>query len=266
MLRDVGGSNPCGAAVLVVEDDEAVTQVIATCLEDAGYAVTPAATAAQARALLQRGRPDLVLLDLELPDADGLVFCSHLLHRTGLPVIVCSASSTERDRIVCLDLGADDFIAKPFNVDELAARVRSVLRRTSGRGQHPTPSAASPTGHGAAPGPVATPPPATLQAGNLRIDHRRRAVTVGTAGVAVTPIEYRLLCVLVQHAGEVLTREELAAAVYGTDGAGAGQSAETHLRRLRAKLTRCTAAAPAIVAVRGFGYSLRADLPCRGAT
>jgi DNA-binding response OmpR family regulator len=230
--------------ILVVEDDPATSMTMADLLESSGYRVRHAATGAEARAMLHEETPDLIILDLMLPDADGLVLCADIKSRMEVPIIICSASNETRDRVLGLKLGADDFVSKPFDIGELEARIEAVLRRTG-------------TSHPVEP---AQPARATEQQriGDLLIDHNRRRVTMANRPLQLTPTEYRLLRTLAAHADDVVTREELAQQVWGYQDASSGRTIDVHIRRLRAKLGTGPNT-PAIVSVRGFGYKLISD-------
>src|ERR1700716_2572498 len=165
---------------MLVEDDHAVAQTLTDALESSGYRVWLAETGADAKTLLEQTRPDLIILDLMLPDVDGLVLCSGLKGIADIPIIICSATPQKRDAILGLKLGADDFIAKPFDIYELEARVEAVLRRTS---------------QTRASGP-SQPPPDHIGVGELIIDRPRRRVTRGGEPIQLTPTEYRLVSAL----------------------------------------------------------------------
>jgi DNA-binding response OmpR family regulator len=230
--------------ILVVDDDETVAEALADVLELAGYRVHHARTGAEARALLDDAHPRLIILDLILPDVDGLVLCTVLKAQAPVPILVCSATSRRRDAILSLKLGADDFVTKPFNADDLLARVEAILRRT--------PAARS-----------ATPPAPPLAAeelrlGSLLIENARRRVVLGDQQIPLTPTEYRLLAALAGRPDEILSRDELANQVWGYADASHGRTIDVHVRRLRVKLGQAGAntAAPTIVSVRGYGYKL----------
>jgi DNA-binding response OmpR family regulator len=224
---------------MLVEDDTAVAQTLTDALETSGYRVWLAETGADARTLLEQTRPDLVILDLMLPDVDGLVLCSGLKGIADVPIIICSATPQKRDAILGLKLGADDFVAKPFDIYELEARVEAVLRRTS---------------HQRTVEPAA--PPDHIRVGELIIDRSRRRVTLGAEPVQLTPTEYRLVSALASRPDEILSRDELATLVWGYQDASSGRTIDVHIRRLRVKLNSGPVPAPAIVAVRGFGYKM----------
>jgi len=233
------------AAVLLVEDDPAIALTLSDVLEGTGYSVRHATTGAEAKAMTDEIQPDLIILDLMLPDADGLVLCSDLKSRVDAPIVICSASNQTRDRVLGLKLGADDFISKPFDIDELEARIEAVLRRSRAQKTAEAPAA----------------PPAQLQerVGELAIDRGRRRVTLGGETLQLTPTEYRLLCALAAHPDEVLSREELAQQVWGYADASIGRAIDAHISRLRVKLNSGKVPAPPIVSVRGFGYKIVAE-------
>jgi two-component system, OmpR family, response regulator MtrA len=234
---------------MVVEDDHAIAQTLMDALESSGYRIWLAETGADARTLLEQSRPDLIILDLMLPDVDGLVLCSGLKAIADIPIIICSATQQKRDAILGLKLGADDFIAKPFDIYELEARVEAVLRRTTQtRVAEPPPS-----------------PPDHIRVGELIIDRSRRRVTIGGESIQLTPTEYRLVSALASRPDEILSRDELATLVWGYQDASSGRTIDVHIRRLRVKLTSGAIMAPAIVAVRGFGYKMAFEDAVNGA-
>jgi DNA-binding response OmpR family regulator len=231
---------PGATNIMLVEDDPAVARTLSDALESSSYRVWLAETGADAKTMLEQTRPDLIILDLMLPDIDGLVLCSGLKAIADVPIIICSGTPQKRDAILGLKLGADDFIAKPFDIYELEARVEAVLRRTT---HTPT---VEPT----------APPPEHIRAGELVIDRSRRRVSLGGEPIQLTPNEYRLASALANRPGEILSRDELATLVWGHQDASSGRTIHDHIRRLRVKLSSGPVAAPAIVAVRGFGYKM----------
>jgi two-component system, OmpR family, response regulator MtrA len=236
--------------IMLVEDDHAVAQTLTDALESSGYRVWLAETGADAKTLLEQTRPDLIILDLMLPDVDGLVLCSGLKAIADVPIVICSATPQKRDAILGLKLGADDFIAKPFDIYELEARVEAVLRRTS---QTRVSSEASPS------------PPDHIRVGELIIDRSRRRVTLGGEPIQLTPTEYRLVSALASRPDEILSRDDLATLVWGYQDASSGRTIDVHIRRLRVKLSQGPVPAPAIVAVRGFGYKMAVEDSANGA-
>lgn len=232
------------ASILVVEDDPPTVRMLMDALEDADYRVWHAVNGDEARAHLVQARPDLILLDLILPDIDGLVLCSVLKSVADVPIVICSASMRRSDPVLALKLGADDFIKKPFEIDDLLARIEAVLRRAG--------TDVSPPSH---PAPRST----ELRIGGLVVEPARRRAMLGGAQLVLTPTEFRLLAVLAAHAGSVLSRDLLAQEVWGYADASNGRTIDVHIRRLRVKLGSGAVPGPAILSVRGAGYRLTAD-------
>ena len=228
-------------SILLADDDPVVATMVKDLLELKGYTVWPAESGAEVEALLRENRPDLVILDLMLPDTNGLVLFFDIKACGDVPVIICSGTKRKEDAVLGLRLGADDFISKPFSPHELHARVEAVLRRRRARaGAEAMPSAGSDT------------------VGDLMIDRTRCRVTLGDREVLLTPTEYRLLCVLAGRPGEVVSKKELADAVWGYYDPDIGRTLEVHVRRLRAKLKSGAAPPPILETVRSFGYRLSA--------
>ena len=227
------------ASILLIEDDAAINAMLQELLEASGYRVWIAPSGADARALLDESRPDLVILDLMLPDVDGLVLCADLKAQLDVPIIICSATTRKRDAILGLRLGADDFIAKPFDIYDLEARIEAVLRRAA---QHQAVEPAAEPDH--------------YRVGDLVVDRSRRRVTLGPDELQLTPTEYRLLSTLASRPDEVFTRDELAQRVWGYQDASSGRAIDVHIRRLRVKLDSASVPPPPIISVRGFGYKL----------
>jgi DNA-binding response OmpR family regulator len=188
--------------------------------------------------MLEHMQPDLILLDLMLPDTDGLVLTTTLKGLTDAPIIICSGRTQQVDRVLGLKLGADDFVAKPFDLDELEARIEAVLRRASK--MHDTPAT----------------PADVIRVGDLTIAQARGTVTVAGQPVHLTPTEYRLLVALSTRPEEVLSRELLGQIVWGYQDVGTGHLIDVHIGRLRLKLRRAWEAGPVIVTVRGRGYTI----------
>jgi DNA-binding response OmpR family regulator len=231
------------ATIVLVEDDPAVAQTMADALDWSGYRVRHAATGWEAKAMVGSSTPDLIVLDLMLPDVDGLLLCSGLKQMAPTPIVICSATPQKRDAILGLKLGADDFIPKPFDIYELEARLAAVLRRSkSTRLEEPPPAATD-----------------QLRVGSLSIDRARRRVQVGPEQLALTPTEFRLLTTLAGRFDEAIRRKDLALKVWGYQEASDGRTIDVHVRRLRAKLASTSVPAPTIVTVRGLGYKLVLD-------
>lgn len=242
----MSGARPTRASILVVEDDPVVARLLLDSLEMADYRVWHAANGHEARVHTERTRPDLILLDLVLPDMDGLVLCSLLKSIAGVPIIICSASSRRSDPVLSLKLGADDFVRKPFEVEDLLARIEAVLRRA------PPQASATPVAQGQQ-------RPAELRVGELVVEPARRRVTLGGELLTLTPTEFRLLTVLTAHSESVLTRDQLAQEVWGYADASNGRTIDVHVRRLRVKLSGGPVPGPSIVSARGMGYRITAD-------
>ena len=228
--------------VLLVEDDPQAAETLTDVLELAGYLVWRAETASDAKALLAQRWPDLIILDLQLPDADGLVLCSSLRAMADVPIIICSGTVQQRDRTLALKLGADDFIGKPFDIYELQARVEAVMRRA-----HKLP--------------IQDATPADLSYGELTLSPARRRATLGSRELQLTPAEYRLLLTLMSQPDVVVPREDLAEKVLGSRDSAHGNALDAHIRRMRLKLAGGPSPAPQILAVRGFGYQLAPPEP-----
>jgi DNA-binding response OmpR family regulator len=229
--------------ILVVDDEPAVTDLLAYNLRKAHYDVLIAADGRTALRLARESAPDLVLLDLMLPEVDGLDVCRELRRASQVPIIMLTARGEEVDRVVGLELGADDYVVKPFSVRELMARVKAVLRRGA---------PAAPAGQAAPAAPLAGP-------GGLRLDVERREASVGEVQLDLSRLEFDLLHTLLAHAGRVLTREQLLEQVWGYDYPGDTRAVDSVVKRLRAKLRAGDPRADCIAAVRGVGYKLKGD-------
>jgi DNA-binding response OmpR family regulator len=216
-----------GVAV-VIEDDEAISGIVGTYLERAGFAVVGACTGEEGIEAVVRHEPRFVILDLGLPDVDGFELCRRLRDGRNVPILILTARDDELDRIIGLELGADDYLTKPFSPRELVARARAVLRRTE-------------PGTGG-----------VVELGELRIDLRRRAVAVAGAPIELRTLEFELLAELVRNAGHVVKRDRLLERVWGLSFAGGTRTVDVHIAQLRKKLGR----PDLIQTVRGVGYRL----------
>jgi len=223
--------------ILVVDDEQAVLDLLAYNLRKAHYEVLTAEDGRQALDLAHQAEPDLILLDLMLPEIDGLDVCRELRHTSKVPIIMITARGEEVDRVVGLELGADDYICKPFSVRELMARVKAVLRRTQPEGTETAPVLSGPAG--------------------LRLDVERREVMVGSTSIDLTRLEFDLLHMLLLNADRVLTRERLLEEVWGYDFAGDTRAVDSAVKRLRSRLRSADPQADNIEAVRGLGYKLK---------
>jgi DNA-binding response OmpR family regulator len=223
--------------VLLIEDDLAMVSVLSKVLEHGGYSVEVAASASAALECTASADYELILLDLMLPDSDGLVLLGRLRALTSAPIIVCSGRSSQVDRVVAFKVGADDFLAKPFDLEELDARITAVLRRSNGK----------------------APERATneLQVGELVVAPARGTAAIRNRPLQLTPTEYRLLVHLASHVGDVMSRTMLAGALWGYADCGTNHIIDVHIARLRRKMRELSGESM-IVTVHGAGYSLTA--------
>jgi two-component system response regulator RegX3 len=222
--------------VLIVEDEEAMAAPLAFLLEREGFSAVIAATGPDGLTEFDRGGADIVLLDLMLPGMNGIEVFKELRARSAVPVIMVTARDTEVDRVVGLELGADDYVTKPYSSRELIARIRAVLRRTETDG-----------GEGVE-------YDAILESGPVRMDVDRHHVAVRGAEISLPLKEFDLLEYLLRHAGRVLTRGQLIERVWGADYVGDTKTLDVHVKRLRSKIEPDSAEPRHIVTVRGLGY------------
>ncbi|HVE73604.1 MAG TPA: response regulator transcription factor [Mycobacteriales bacterium] len=224
--------------VLVVEDEESFSEALAYLLRQEGFDVAVAASGPEALTEFDRGGADIVLLDLMLPGISGTEVCRSLRSRSNVPVIMLTARDSEIDKVVGLEIGADDYVTKPFSSRELLARIRAVLRRRA------EPDA----GGGTLP----------LEAGPVRLDADRHVVAVNGEQVPMPLKEFELLEVLLRNAGRVLTRGQLIDRVWGADYVGDTKTLDVHVKRLRAKIEPDPSLPRHLVTVRGLGYKFEA--------
>jgi DNA-binding response OmpR family regulator len=217
--------------VLIVEDDATIREALALNLRAEGYDVGVASDGEAALAAARSEKPDLVVLDVMLPELDGLTVCRILRRESSVPIILLTARGTETDKIIGLETGADDYIVKPFSLGEFLARVRAALRR----------------------GATAA-PPKELASGDLRLDLQGRRAYLRDGELALTPREFDLLLALMRNPGVVLTRELLLANVWGDHYPGETRTVDVHISWLRKKIEADPAAPTRIVTVRGVGY------------
>jgi two-component system, OmpR family, response regulator RegX3 len=223
--------------ILVVEDEESFSDPLSYLLRKEGFEVGVAESGPAALEEFDRAGADLVLLDLMLPGLSGTEVCRQLRSRSTVPVIMLTAKDSEIDKVVGLEIGADDYVTKPYSSRELLARVRAVLRR----GQESEDLS-----------------PATLEAGPVRMDVDRHVVTVSGEHVALPLKEFELLELLLRNTGRVLTRHQLIDRVWGSDYVGDTKTLDVHVKRLRAKLEPDPATPTFLLTVRGLGYKLEA--------
>jgi DNA-binding response OmpR family regulator len=230
--------------ILIVEDEQTLQETLAYNLKRQGYEVIRAGDGALALEIAREQRPDLIILDIMLPGIDGFEVCRVLRQEMNTPVLMLTARDDEIDRVVGLEVGADDYMTKPFSMRELMARVKAMLRRVRMMREEMTQ---------AAPQPV-TAPTQSLVFGNLTLDMARREVRVDDQPLAVKPKEYELLLFLAQHRGTVLTREFILERVWGWNFIGDSRTVDVHIRWLREKIEPDPSVPTRIVTVRGAGY------------
>ncbi len=221
-------------SILIVEDDLQIRRFLRAALMAEGYQYHESVSAAEGVAQANARRPDLMLLDLGLPDGDGLEVIRKVRESSQMPIVVLSARGQETDKVAALDLGADDYVAKPFGVGELLARIRAALRR-------------------AAPAPAEGP---VLRFGRVEVDFDKRAVRVEGEEVHLTPNEYKLLQVLLKHAGKVLTQRQLLNEVWGPSHVEQAQYLRVYIAQLRRKLEADPARPKHLQTEPGVGYRL----------
>jgi two-component system KDP operon response regulator KdpE len=222
--------------VLVVDDEEAIRRFLRVTLTSQAYNVVEAASGQDALSVIAMQKPDVVILDLGLPDMDGVEVTRLLRQWTRIPIIILSVRGSERDKIDALDAGADDYLTKPFGVGELLARLRAALRRGAQTTSEPV-----------------------FTSGSLNVDLARRLVTVAEQEVQLTPNEYELLRVLVAHAGKVLTRRQLLREVWGVEYGEEFHMLHVNISNLRRKIEIDPARPQFIITEPGVGYRLRTD-------
>lgn len=222
--------------ILVVDDEPTIVDLLQYNLQRASYEVLVARDGEEALIKARQEKPDLIILDLMLPCMDGLEVCRALRRERDVPIIMLTARDAEVDRVVGLELGADDYVVKPFSVRELIARVGSVLRRATPRQDEIAPD--------------------LLRVGSLVVDAARHEARCQGAELELTALEFDLLYALMRHAGQVLKREQLLEQVWGYDYYGDLRVVDTAVKRLRSKLRQAAPADELIVTVRGVGYKL----------
>jgi len=230
---------PGGFQILVVEDDEQMRRFLRVTLSVNGYHVTEATTGAEALAIAQSRRPDLIVLDLGLPDLDGVAVVDKLRQWFNSPIVVVSARQHEGDKVQALDAGANDYLTKPFGTSELLARIRAALRQSNRIGTEPEQG--------------------VFTCGELRVDRDRYEVSVRGQSVKLTPLEYRLLHTLIRHAGKVVTRRQLLREVWGETHLDEAHYVRVYMSSLRRKLEANPARPQFLITEQNVGYRLRVD-------
>ena len=235
--------------VLVVEDEDSFVDALTVGLAREGFRVQVARDGAAALDLFDVVRPDIVLLDVMLPKVSGIDVCRELRKRSSVPIIMVTAKASEIDTVVGLEVGADDYVSKPYRLRELVARMRAVLRRRGDDG-------------GAAPSDGAD-GPSILRTGDVELDPGRHEVTIRGEAVALPLKEFELLHLLLENAGQVLTRDVLIDRVWGHDYVGDTKTLDVHVKRLRTKVEDDPSSPSRIVTIRGLGYKYEAPRPIR---
>jgi two-component system response regulator RegX3 len=220
--------------ILLVEDEESITTPLVEALQREGFDAAVSATASDSLEAFERARPDLVLLDVMLPDGSGFEVCRELRARSRVPIIMLTARGEEADRVAGLELGADDYVVKPFSARELVARVRAVLRRTAEAGERKTEGAS--------------------EVGEVRLDPARRSATFRGEELELSRKEFDLLRLLIENAGSVVTRERLIDEVWDTNWFGSTKTLDVHVSGLRKKLDDDPNEPGYIHTVRGVGF------------
>ncbi len=224
--------NPSVKQILVVEDESRIANIVRDYLVRAGYRVVTASNGVDALTIARTRRPDLIVLDLGLPKIDGLELTRMLRKQSNVPIIMLTARVDETDKLLGLELGADDYITKPFSPKELVARVRAVFRRVD-----PMPD-----------------PAALIRAGDVQLDRQKMQVTVRGRNVELTPSEFELLATLARQPGRVFTRAQLLDAIRGIDAESFDRAVDVHVKNLRRKIEPDTRNPRYVVTVYGVGY------------
>jgi len=227
-----------GPVILVIEDEAQIRRFLRPALTGQGYRLFEAITGESGLVEAATRQPDLIILDLGLPDLDGLEVIRRLREWTTIPIIILSAREQERDKIAALDAGADDYVSKPFGIGELLARMRVALRHAAQSGDTDE---------------------AAFAVGDLAVDLTRRQVTLRGEPVHLTPIEYRLLTTLVRHAGKILTHPQLLKEVWGPNQTDQAQYLRVYVAQLRRKLEQNPARPRYLLTESGVGYRLASD-------
>ena len=230
--------------VLIVEDEESFLEALRIGLGREGFAIDVARDGREALERFHAGSPDIVLLDVMLPRMSGIDVCREIRSKSDVPIIMVTAKGEEIDAVVGLEVGADDYVTKPYRFRELVARMRSVLRRAVADQQTAGDSAA------------ANSDMAQVEVGDVHIDQERHEVTIRGEPVDLPLKEFDLLVALASHAGRVLTRDQLIAMVWGHDYVGETKTLDVHIKRLRDKVERDPSSPTSIVTIRGLGYKI----------
>ena len=224
--------------ILVVDDEQTLRETVVDALEADGFRVIAAADGREALTRFRADHPDLILLDLMLPELSGVEVCRIIRAESGVPIVMLTAKDSELDKVVGLELGADDYVTKPYSKRELLARIRAVLRRRVDDDDDLADG--------------------VLEAGDIRMDVERHVVTVRGEDVAMPLKEFELLELLMRNAGRVLTRGQLIDRVWGSDYFGDTKTLDVHIKRIRSKIEQNPSEPERLVTVRGLGYRFEA--------
>ncbi|MBS1717268.1 MAG: response regulator transcription factor [Armatimonadetes bacterium] len=217
--------------LLIIDDESIIAETVENRMRKEGFTTFTADSAEEGMRLFRRVKPDLIILDIMLPQRSGYEFCRAIRQDSSIPIIFISAKSDETDRVKGLELGADDYVVKPFNLSELAARVKAVLRRSTGE-------------------PMREP----IERGNLKIDPRSHEVHLDGKLLDLSPKEFALLYFLAKHQGQVFSRETILDRVWGQDAYVSGRTVDVHVRWLRSRIEPNAHTPERILTVRGVGY------------
>jgi DNA-binding response OmpR family regulator len=232
---------PMARTILVVEDETTLRETLAEALEAEGYRVVGAADGREAVERFRAERPDLVLLDLMLPELSGVEVTRIIRAESGVPIVMLTAKDAEVDKVVGLELGADDYVTKPFSLRELSARIRALFRRSETR--------------------AAEPPPTHIDLGRVQLDLAGHRLLRDGVELPLKPKAFDLLAFLVRHPGQVFTRDQLLEHVWGYDYAGETRTVDVHVHWLRSRIEEDAANPQLLHTVRGVGYVLRRPSP-----
>ena len=233
----VADGSAAGKRLLIVEDEENLLTALKYSLENEGFSTSTATDGEQALEAARQGNPDAIILDIMLPKLGGLEVCRILRRERDVPILMLTAKGEEIDRVVGLELGADDYITKPFSMRELVARVRAVLRRSGGSSDARSGRAGE-----------------VLRSGDLELDQAGHTVTLGGAPVNLKPREFDLLALLVANRGRAFTRDQILEQLWGHDYIGDARTVDVHVRWLRQKIEPEPGSPKRIITVRGVGY------------
>ena len=232
-----------GSSILIVEDDDTLREVLGYNLRQEGYRVFEASDGGKALEIYRREQLSLIVLDLMLPVLNGLEICRIVNNETKVPIIMLTAKVEEIDKVVGFEMGADDYVTKPFSMRELLARIKAVLRRVKAKQQG---------------GDVAESGQTRIEAGGLRVDLLKHSVFWGDQQVELKPKEFEFLAYLMSNRGQVIGREQILRKVWGYDYIGSARTVDVHMRWLRQKLEKDAEKPEHLITVRGYGYKFEA--------